>query len=222
MSLVFDTGLSRSNRELIVGAVASKLAELRRPPAAESYLTAIVSLSRVAGGKSDEDFLIDLAKAVSGRVPCVAIATGACKSDNDGLEALETTDTLELAIYVVSGNQRGVVDGRLFADASAIADSTKDPGVFTILQHVTERIQGADLGIPSVHEPRKLDEDEVWSGDDVTVWGQTYRVAVTVTVNPDRNATTVMTSIEANHEGEGIPDASSLDPLVTTVTELDP
>lgn len=219
MTLRFDSGLSRSTRELIVGAVASKLAELRRPT---KYLAAIVSLSRPAAGKSDEDFLIDLAKAANGRVPCVAIATGDCKSQSDGEDGYEMTDTIELGIYVVSGNQRGVVDGRLFVDITAAADDTKDPGVFAILQHVTERIQGAMFGLEGIHEPRKFEEGEVWSGDDVTVWGQTYNVDVSSSINPDRDATTLMTSIEALHRGDGIPDASSLDPLIDTVTPLDP
>lgn len=219
MSLTFDTGLSRSTRELIVGALAAKLDGLRRPT---KYLVRIASLSRVAGGKADEDFLIDLAKAVNGQVPCVAIATGRATAEGDGLEAIQLAEEIEIGIYVVSANQRGVVDGRLFVDVTAATDDARDPGVFAMLQHVAERIAGADLGVPGVDVPRKVDEDEIWSGDDVTIWGQVYRVRVEASVNPNRDGTELMTSIEAQHEGDGIPDASSLDPFVTTITTLDP
>jgi hypothetical protein len=208
-------------RELIVGAIATKLAELRRPT---KYLGAIVSVPRPAHAKAEEDaeFLSDIARAVNGRVPCIAIATGKATTQSDDEEGLEITESTDVVIYVVSGNQRGTVDGRLFVDVGAAADDTKDPGVFAILQHVTERVQGSDLGIDGVRVPRKTDEDEVATFDDVTIWGQTYSVDVDLTINPDRPATTVMTSIEAKHKGDGIPDATSLDPTVDTVTALDP
>lgn len=215
----FDTGLSRSTRELIVGAIASKLAELRRPT---KYLVAIVSVPCTPAGKQDEEFLAELFRAVDGRVPCIAIATGDAKSSPDSEDALEMTDTIEVGVYAVSGNQRGVVDGRLFVDVQAASDDTKDPGVFAMLQHVTERLQGADLGLEGVKVPIKSDEHAIVTFDDATVWGQTYSVDVCLSINPDRAATTVMTSIEARHKGTGIPDATALDPLVVTVTPLDP
>lgn len=220
MSLTFDTGLTRSVREVLVGAVAVALAGLRRPT---KYLTAIVSLPRIAQGKADEDFIAELARILQGRVPCIAIATGSAKPESISEDALEMTDTIELGVYVISGNQHGVVDGRLFVDAAAATDDTKDPGVFAMLEHVTERLQGAALGIAGIHEPRKTDEDEVATFDDVTIWGQTYSVDVSRTINPDRAATTLMTSIAAKHRGDGIPDATSLDPMIVTVTTpLDP
>lgn len=219
MSLVFDTGLTRSTREVLVGAIATAIAGLRQPT---KYLSAVVSLPRLAHGREDDDFLAELARAVGGRVPCVAIATGDGKTETIGEDALELTETIELAVYVVSGNQRGVVDGRLFVDAAAAADDTKDPGVFAMLQHVTERIQGADLGVAGIHEPRKSTEEMVATFEDVTIWSQTYLVDTTLTINPDRDATTVMTSIEAMHKGDGIPDATDLDPMIDTVTPIAP
>jgi hypothetical protein len=114
------------------------------------------------------------------------------------------------------------VDGRLFVDVAAAVDDTKDPGVFAILEHVTERLQGADLGVEGIHAPSKIGDDVIVTFDDVTIWGQTYHVEVSRSINPDRDATTVMTSIEAQHMGDGIPDATSLDPMVDTVTPLDP
>lgn len=220
MTLAFDTGLARSNRELIVGAIGAALGDLRRPPSATRYLAAIVTVPRVARGSHDEDFLIDLAKAVAGRVPCIAIATGASKTKTQSEDLLEIEETIEVGVYAVSGNQRGVVDGRLFVDVTAASDDTKDPGVFAILQHITERMQGAELGLEGVAEPLKCNEDEIWTGDDVTVWGQTWSIAAWQEINPNRNATQVMTSIEARHEGDGIPDASSLDPLIDNIAQL--
>lgn len=208
-------------REILVGAVATALAGLRRPPAAGLYITAIVSLPRLSQGKDDEDFLADMARAANGRVPCIAIATGSAKPQSDGQDGLEMTESIDLGVYIVSGNQRGVVDGRLFMDAASLADDTKDPGVFAILEHVTERLQGADFGVAGIHEPRKSDEDEIATFDDVTIWGQTYSVDFSRSINPDRSATPLMTSIEAKHKGIGIPNATSLDPLVTTVSPLD-
>lgn len=220
MSLVFDTGLSRSNRELIVGAMATALADLRRPPNANGYLWAIVSLPSMSRGAHDEDFLSELSKASAGRQPCIAIASGSSKAHSESEDSLSIEETIEFGVYVVSGNQRSVVDGRLFVDVAASSDDTKDPGVFAILQHITERLQGADLGLEGIAEPLKSDEFEVFAGDDATIWGQTWSVAAWQEINPNRDATQVMTSIEAKHEGTGIPDASSLDPLIDSITTL--
>ena len=224
MSLTFDTGLTRSTRELIVGALAAALADLRRPPNGARYLAGIVSLPEMASGKESEEspFLSDFAGAAGGRVPCIGIATGDAKSEAESEDALELRDTIEIGIYVMSGNQRGLVDGRLFVDVGAAADDTKDPGVFAILQHVAERIQGADLGIPGVGVPFKTGEALIMTFSNGTLWGQTYQLAVHFEINPNRNATTVMTSIEAKHRGDGIPDATSLDPLIDSITTLDP
>lgn len=219
MSLVFDTGLSRSTREIIVGALAQQLDELRRP---QRYLAAIVTAPRLAHGKEDEDFVGELAHIANTRVPCIAIALGDAKSETTSEDGLELTDTIEIGIYVVSGSQRGLVDGRLFVDAKAAVDDSKDPGVFAIMQHVTERIQGADLGIEGVRVPVKTGEAMVMTLANASIWELTFRVDVDLSINPDRDATAVMTSIEAHHKGNGIPDASSLDPLIDTVTSLDP
>jgi hypothetical protein len=220
MSLVFDTGLSRSNRELIVGAMCAAFADLRRPPNGSRYLWAVVSLPSMSRGSHDEEFLSELAKACSGRVPCIAIASGSSKAHSESEDSLAIEETIEFGLYVVSNNQRSVIDGRLFVDVNAASDDTKDPGVFAILQHITERLQGADLGLAGIAEPIKSDEFEVFTGDDATVWGQTWMVAAWQEINPNRNATQVMTSIEAQHDGTGIPDASSLDPLIDSITTL--
>ncbi len=220
MSLAFDTGLTRSVREVLVGAVATALAELKRPT---KYLMAIVSLPHTARGGDDEAFLGDIARVALSRVPCVAVATGAAKPETDSGDGLELADTIELGVYVVSGNQIGVVDGRLFVSEAAEADDTKDPGVFAMLEHVTERLQSLEvtLGTSGVSVLRKTGEDEIATFDDATIWELKFDVEVKRSINPDRDATPLMTEIQADHKGTGIPDATSLDPMITTITELD-
>lgn len=216
MSLAFDTGLPRSLRETIVNALAGKLAELKRPT---KYLQAVITIPEMIGG--DEEGLADLARAANGRVPCVAIAMGGKKPDGGGLEAIDAITDLEFGLYVVSGNARGAVDGRLFVDAGSASSDTLDPGVFAMLEHIEERIWGANLAIEGVGTPRQTGEDQLWSGDDATIWFQTYRVQVERSIKPNRAVTAVLTSIEARHKGDGITPGSSLDPFITTISALE-
>jgi hypothetical protein len=216
VTLAFDSGLARSRRELILEAVAAKLAPLKRPT---KYLAAVVSLPRA---EQDEDLLADIARAANGRTPLVAIAMGGKDPEGSGQERTQNHGEYEFTIYVLSSNQAGVTVGRLLVDERALADDTKDPGVFAMLEHIEERVWGASLGIAGIEEPIQVKEDELATFDDATIWFQRYTVGAHIAINPDRDATQVIDTIEAQHQGDGITPTSSLDPFITKVTALDP
>jgi hypothetical protein len=216
MAQTFDTGHPKPLRAMLVGALASRFADIMRPA---GYVVSVVVLPRQIGA-GDEEALGDLARAAQGRAPCIAIAVSGKKMRPVGLDATEAAADLEFSIYAVSDHARGIVDGRLYQDAAA-ADSKADPGIFALLEHIEERVHGAFLGVDGIDEPRQHDEDELATFDDVTVWVQRYRVNVERRINPDRAVTAPLLSIQAEHMGDAIPNGGALSPFVTTVSTLE-
>lgn len=217
MPLAFDTGLAKPQRTLIRDALIARLAPLKI--AAGMYLASVVTIPRPIRGDGDDLGLSELEKAAQATAPAVAIAIGGAKPEGGSLDGLEGFADVEIAIYVVSKHARDLNAGRLYGDAVSAASNTKDPGLFAMLEHVRERIHAQDLGVDGVEVPRWAGEDEVLTLEGVTIWEQRYTARAAVTINPDRDATTVMTEIEAQHEGDGISGPEDK-PLATTRTTL--
>lgn len=220
MAQTFDTGAARAQRTLIRNAVITRLAWKHR--SVGGYLTAIKALPGFIEGRGDEAGLAALANSLLGKAPALAVALGRKTYEAADLEAFTQRGELELRVYALSEHSKDLVVGRLAADAISDADDTADPGIETILEHVEEALLGQELGIDGTSELRATDEDELATFDNLSIWVQTYRLQVERRINPNRGATTLITSIEGDHFLDGIPDPGTLSPLVETIAELDP
>lgn len=220
MAHAFDTGLAKPQRTLLVEGIATALAPLR--VAGGMYLKAIKTLARVVQPtvrQTDDVYGIYLAvNASQGNDPCVLIALG--DEDVVGLntEALEMESTLDVQVLVCSSNMRSREVGRLSSDIVADTDPMADPGIWVMLEHVRERLAGQAIGVG--HEMRLKHVREVATFDDRSFWELRFDVAMDVIVDPDRDVGD-LDSIEADNELDGIPPGGPLDPLVTTITDLD-
>jgi hypothetical protein len=141
-------------------------------------------------------------------------------------DPLENHGELEVVIYVASAHSRDLVDGRLAGDGISSSNLEADPGIEVALEHVEECVLGQQLGITGVKEMRQTEEDEVATFAEFTVWYQRYTVEVERVIDPNRDETILVTSIEGRHQESGIPaglpdGATDLDPLVT-IANLDP
>lgn len=226
MAHAYDTGLSIPQRTAIRNALIARLSPLLKrqtPPAPAKYLRAITTVARPLRGRGDDTGLQLIANALLGQAPAIAIALGKLPAEQAGTAPTEYLGELEVALYVVSEHNRDTEEGRLYGDAIAAADDTADPGIWTMLEHARERVAGAHLGIPSVEEPLFLDEDEVLTAANASVWEQRYSLRLTIAIDPARDVTELVTSIESRTTPDGVnPDGPpSLDPLVA-VTPLDP
>lgn len=220
MPHVFDPGVDQ--RKSIRNAIVARLGQLKRTANPPLYLQSIVTLPFPLRG-DDEKSIAALANALLGSAPAVAIALGRMEFTAGGGSAAESDGELEVVIYVASEYMGSTVEGRLYSDAAAAASSTVDPGVFVMLQHVRERLTGQELGVATVNELRAVEEDELLTLDNITVWFQRYRVTLDASVKPWRDVTQLVTSIEGKHQLDDIPDGTpGFDPLVNTVTNLDP
>jgi hypothetical protein len=216
----FDTGLHRAQRTTVRRALVDRLAPMLRENG--GYLRGIIELPRYVRGESDEDGIGMLAAKFQGRVPGIAIALGRKTYEpTDAGEANLVTGGLDLAIYVATGHGRDTLEGRLAADVVSHGDRGADPGIEVILEHVEDHLLGQELNIKGILELRGVDEDEVGTFADMSIWEQRYTVKVERKINPRRASTQLVTSIEGRHRLAEIPAVHPMSPTVQTVAELE-
>lgn len=213
MALTFDSGLPKPQYTLIREAITAALADLRRPT---KYLTAVVDLAApVHFGSGDA---VNLADAVKGRTPAVAVAIGSRDFESGGTDNTEWHGPVEVHVYCCTTHARGLVEGRLVTDTVALADDTKDPGLDAIGEHVFTRLAGLPLDDVYGGCLRARRYDVAYVGGDLTVVELLFQVDLQTNTNPDRAATTVVTEILATHAEAAVGDPAATDAL----TELDP
>ncbi len=220
----YDTGLAKPQRTLVCEKLVEKLAPLKKTAVPAMYIAdlGIKVLPRMLRGEGDEKGFSMLANAFNGQAPAIAIAVGRLQGEGSGTDSTEAQGDLDLALYVASTNQRGLVEGRLLGDIVASMSNAQDPGIFTMLEHARQLVMGQSLGLAGVGVLRFRDEDEVGTFDDYTVWEQRYTVELDLTVNPFRAVTKMLLEIETRNKLDGIPDGHALDPLITTITTIPP
>lgn len=185
---------------------------------AGGYIVKIGVLPRPLKGNSDEE-LGFLWIALQGAAPSLAVALGGM-SDFESIDGNETqTAKLEVAVYSISQNFRSFVDGPLAPDVVAAGDPTADPGVETMMEHVREILSKQDLGLLGAHELWQKSEDEVATGSDVAIWEQRFSVTVETSVNPQRADSDLVTSVEVQHDLDGLDDSQQ--PLIDFITDLE-
>jgi hypothetical protein len=210
----FDTGLDKPQRELVRDAVLERLEPLK-----ELYLR---TLKGIAGtfDRTDVDWF---RKTIQGQTPAVLVALGrkafapvGITGRHDGYLA-----TLELHVYVLTDHMRAEL-ARVAGDEPSRTDLTKDPGIETILEHVEELLDGFD-GYEdesnTVHPLIPADEDEVWHGDDFTIWRLRFTAKVERTLKRNKGVTQLIELIRTSHNVDG---ADGQNPVVVTDTEPPP
>lgn len=221
----YDTGLALAQRTLIRNAVIAKLAPLLK--ANGRYLHAIKPMPRRYRGEGDDAGRQQLVNTLLGQAPAIAVALGRKTYEATDGDAFLSLAELEVSIAVISqhGRDPALVEGRLATDVVGDAALTSDPGIEAALEHIEELLLGQDLGVAGTTELRPVDEEEVETAENGTIWQQTYTLRVERQINPSRG-NTLITSIEARTTPEGIADsdpnsAADLNPLVTTVAALE-
>jgi hypothetical protein len=217
MAHAYDTGLAKPQRTLIREAVMARLALLKKPTL---YLQAVAALPIKIQGRSDEEGMGFLQLALNGASPAVVVVLGRGDIAAAGQNAAHARKTIELVVYVVSSNVRGVVDGRLAGDAAAATSDSADPGIETMVEHVEQMLLGYDLGIDGVDEIRPVSEDELATGQDVTIWEVVFSIRVDRSINHDRHLTQLLLEIETRNRVHG--SAAAGDYVTLTALEDDP
>lgn len=232
----FDTGLPKPQRTLIREGIAARLQPLLKELG--GYLGAIVELPAMMRDSRNDDDREMIFRAFNGRSPSIGIALGRRRTEASGTLATEARGTIEVGIYIASQHSRDHVKGRLAADIVATGDAeatpmlvanlSADPGIEVMLEHVEQLLLGHSLededgdALATIGELRATDEDEAGTADDLTVWEQKYEIAVERVINPARNVTQLLLSIQGDHTEAGMaavtPGTHELAPLTTIAT----
>lgn len=214
----FDTALGLPQRTTIRRGVIDRLSELLKPG---GYVATIIPIPRLLRGEGDEDGEGMVLRATQGQSPAIAVALGRKTYEATDGESELCQGELVLGVYFVSEHNTDVVEGRLEMDVVGAGDATADPGLEALMEHVEELLLGQELNIRGVSEIRPVQEDEVATFADATIWEQTYSIKVMRDIVPSRKSTRFMTSIQGDHKLDGIDSPGPMSPLVRTVAELE-
>lgn len=219
----FDTGLDAPQRTLIRRAIIQKLAPLLRSANPPRYLLGIKMLPRVLRGESDAEGKEMLIAAFNNVAPAVGVALGRKRHKSSGTDGVESRGELEIAVYAVSAHSRDIVIGRLESDTVAEGNLESDPGIEVMLEHIEERLLGQSLGLDTVSELRPTEEDEVLTLKEFSVWELKFTCEVERIINPQRDVTQLLLSIENQVKPDGItPAETGFYPLITAVSNIPP
>jgi hypothetical protein len=197
MSHNFDTGLAGAQRTQIRNGAVALLAGLLKT--AGGYLQAVIPWGGIVRGYTDEQGIDDLAIALEGRSPAVAIALGDMTSKPAGIGGFNFTGALELVAYFYSSHPRGVTEGRLAIDAAGLASDTADPGLEAAMEQVMQLLVGQRCGVAAtVKQVRPRSEDELRTEDAFTLWAQRYDLEVTRKINANRGVSQTITEFRSN------------------------
>lgn len=185
MTQPFDSGLTRSRRELVQDRIAVLVTPftVAQP---NGFLEAVEPIDFEVTG-SDET-LNALETILQGRAPAIAIAALGSKGTQTGGPG-SSVHELDVLIYFVSRHARGLVDGRARADAISDLALKSDPGIFAAMELVWSRLFDADMKPATSHPMKLVDDDPVAASPDLTVWRQRWRVRLTMDANLARDIT---------------------------------
>lgn len=222
MTHVFDSGYSLPQRRKIREAI---VAQLRRDMPMASmpgstghlYIAAIIELP-APFVESDSDLEEMLKEAVSGRSPILAVALGPRSFEPIGTDALAWRSELSVHVYVMSSNQRGLLERLRGGDATSQTNDAADPGLETAMEHTLERLAGFTPPDCGASELRVSREDFIVVGDEFTAAELTFEMQVETYVNPNRGLTQLATEIDTTHADTEAGDPSDRE----TLTELPP
>src|SRR5438045_1425528 len=202
MAHVFDTGLPKPQRTLVIQGALTLLAGLKKTNGL--YLHAVIDWGGVIRSFQDDEGIDELFEAFQGRAPAVALALGDRVPGGGGMGGHKHLDELELLVYFLTRHPRGLEAGRQVIDAAAAADNTLDPGLHVMLEHVEELLVGTRVGsTATIKQIRLTREVEVRTRNGYSLWCQHYGVSVDRQVKEFRNVTEYLDHIRTTlHLGD--------------------
>ena len=193
MTWSYDSKLPSPVRTLIRNAVIAKLAPLT--VAGGGWLEAVIPIGFSIKGPHDEVAIDNLWNELNGRTPAIAVATTKLTTEDGGAPD-QSIATLLVELYFLSSHRRGLTEGRTEGDVAATASNRNDPGLDAALELAWMYLLGVNLGLGTgVKDPRFVEEDEIISEDDKTIWQQTWRVKLSRNVNQLRASVQKLTGI---------------------------
>lgn len=214
---LFDTGLGKPQRLIVLDAVVELLSRLHRLNG--GYLEAIETSSSLVDERRDDNDMIDILDQLGGRVPGVLVSCGDREFDPAGATS-QWQGPVEVHVYFMTNSMRDRMT-RVGGDVEALATPTADPGVFVMMEHALQLLAGQKPGgnaAQSIKELRPTREHRVGTDGDHELWRQVYSVQLVNSVNHKRDIDLDLKLIAAYHRTAD--QASSDAPILTTETDI--
>lgn len=185
-TLVFDTGINKPQRAVVIDSVVNLLQRLHRYNG--GYLEAIVGSTTVVRGPEDTEACADIVEELNGQTPGVVVATGDMDFDTAG-DIDRWRSPLRVHVYFLCSHMRDHFDGRGIPDVVALADGRADPGVFVAMEHARMLLVAQRAGTVGLKDLRPHTERRINTDGDREIWEQIYICYVTHNINAKRDVT---------------------------------
>lgn len=207
MAHSFDTGLSRPQRTLVREGIVQLLSGLVR--ANGGYVAAVLPWAGVVRGWQDSEGIDNLLALLNGRAPAIVVGLGDGNKTPAGMGGFNYKMDIEVTLYHFSNHARSLTEGRVSADARALADDTRDPGLDVMMEHAEELLGGIRVGkapvtnpvgevdrsIPGIHMISPDREEEIATDETHTIWAQRFKVTVSRKLDRFRTVTELLASL---------------------------
>lgn len=203
MTFEFDSGESVAQLTRIQDAVLALLADLHYQTEDPEtpfgpYLRTLEAIPAVP----DSEFMEMQRTEYARRMPGVLVFLGGSTRARDGVSGQRYRAVRDLLVVIFAGRAADAVEGRLDETDKIATDNRDDPGIRTIIEHVIERLEGAQLDTPGVLAPIVVQGDMPLETDsDWTSWGIRCTILVELTAcPPDTRAADPLDVIRAEHD----------------------
>jgi hypothetical protein len=172
----------RSIRETVedaaIEAISSKHEQKRN--ASSGYL----GLVGAYNGELDEtDGLDDFRRRIRGQFPAVLVAAGPAVIVGESVTRRQFRRELQVEVYSASDNWRSR-EHRLRNDPQLDTGATRDPGIYTLLEHIFALVAGTDFGLAGVSPATPLREEPLLQLPELCVWRTVFEFKTDAHVEP--------------------------------------
>ena len=172
----------KSTREIledaIIEAIGSKLEQKRN--SSSGYLGLVGAYN---GALDGADGLEAFRRRCRGQFPAVLVGAGESPYTAESVSRRRFRRDVQVDIFAASSNLRSR-EHRVRNDPGLDINSTRDPGVYKLLEHIHAIIGGNDLGLQGVGPATPIREDSLLRIDEFTIWRAIYEFKVDAHVEP--------------------------------------
>lgn len=196
MSHAYDTGLALPYRTLVRHQVLALLAPLLK--ANGGFLPAVLPLPGTLRSYEGGDGVNQLYTTLLGRSPAIAVVCGDRRQERASVSGFRNLSELEVHLYFVNNSMRSLM-ARVEADVVSTGDpnaqppiaasDTADPGLEVTMELAEELLTGQSIDTVKgvIKQLELVREEGLYTGNQHTIWQQTYQVTVTRSINRNRN-----------------------------------
>lgn len=224
MAHQFATGATAPQRTRLQQGIVSLLSGLKK--SAGGYLVEVMAYAFTIDTAADEESVAQFVMALS-RAPSIAVHVGERIDQPGGIGGFSFLGEYDLHVYFSTNNMRNQQVGRMEIDSAGLASDTADPGIHIVLEHARELVCGQYATTPigaDIKQARPFRERAIFTGQQITIWEQLYKVKVQTQLDEFRTVTQLLTSLRMRatlNPSDQPPPAAPLDKTSIQVNDDD-